>query len=312
MAITRSRLNVSHAVHQIFVLNELARLHLKGSLIMIDSNFYTARRGWAVAMIFVASVIAHTAVRAQTTYTLSGEFTSFRTWLDASSNPIPALLGGVPIVDSGQFAGTYNGAAFNWSQTISLPASSSSVDFTYDASKVGFVPLPNNFSFTAGADVTVNPGVPFTLGSISFTNGQWFYLAELGVHFTATPVGGGPVNEFYDTIQLVTNSPPGASTPFQQADYFYLAGHPELGSVRVFDAFSQPAGNPGSTGTVDFLAQIGSLDPVAFRATNPAAFVSGVVPEQSSWALLLLGFATMGAFAAKKSRRRAGECETGG
>lgn len=89
-------------------------------------------------------------------------------------------------------------------------------------------------------------------------------------------------------------------------------GHPELGSVRVFDAFSQPPGNPGSTGTVNFIGQIGSLDPVAFVASNRSAFVdrsitpalTSPVPEPSTWAMLVLGLAGVGMSATRRVARQ--------
>jgi PEP-CTERM motif len=264
---------------------------------MIDLSFFNARRRWAAAIIVAACAATPTLGRAQTTYALSGEFTSFRTWLPAST-AFPASVAGVALVDSGQFAGTYNGQSFNWSQKVLLPALTQSVDFTY----VAVPPNPsvyeaNNLSFTPSANVSVDPGVPFVLGSFSFTNGQWFYRAELGARFSATPTTGGPASTYDDTIVLLSNSPSPPYTPLEQADFFYLAAHPELGSVRVYDSFSQPPGNPGATGTADFIAKIGPLDAVAFEATNDAAFVSssilpdpvGVVPEPSTWATLTLG-----------------------
>jgi hypothetical protein len=284
---------------------------MKGSFIMINLSFFNARRSWAAAIIVIASATTHTLARADTTYTLSGEFTSFRTWMPTTS-ALPASVAGVALVDTGQFAGTYNGQTFNWSQKVVLTALTQSVDFTY----VAVPPNPsvyeaNNFSFTPAADVSVNTGVPFVIGSISFTNGQWFYRAELGARFSATPIAGGSANSFEDTIVLQSNSPSPPYTPREQADYFYLAGHPELGSVRVYDSFSQPPDNPGSTGTVNFIARIGSLDPVAFVATNPAAFVSSsigpdpisAVPEPSSWAMGLMGLAVL-AYRQQRSRQQ--------
>jgi hypothetical protein len=274
-------------------LNMLTRHHIKGILKMRTSNFIKARRTRLAAFALVSTVMAHTAGVAQTSYALDGMFTSFRTWIPTLS-PIPASVAGVALVDSGQFAGTYLGQSFNWSQTVLLPTQTQSVDFTY----VAVPPNPsvydaNNLSFTPAADVSVNPGESFVLGSISFTNGQWFYRAELGVNFSATPTAGGAANTFSDIIVLQSNSPPPPATPEEQADYFYLAGHPALGSVRVYDSFSQPPGNPGATGTVNFIAKIGSLDPVAFVATNSGAFVipsiTPAIPEPSTWALWLLG-----------------------
>jgi hypothetical protein len=282
---------------------------MKGSFIMIASRLFKFHRGWAAAMVFLASSLAHTVGQAETTYTLSGEFTSFRTWV-TTAYPSPASVGGIALVDSGQFAGTYLGQSFNWSQTVVLPPDTTTVDFTYVAVPPdSSVYSANNFSFAPGAEVSVDPGVPFTLGSISFTNGQWFYRTELGVHFSATSLADGTVNEFDDTLVLLSNSPTPPYTPQEQADYFYLAGHPELGSVRVFDSFSQPADNPGSTGTVDFIAQIGSLDPLAFRPTNSAAFVSdsltpnpsSVVPEPSTWTMVLIGLLVMATVAMRRT-----------
>jgi hypothetical protein len=93
-------------------------------------------------------------------------------------------------------------------------------------------------------------------------------------------------------IVLLSNSPSPPATPEEQADYFYLAGCPTLGRVKVYDSFSQPPDNPGAAGRVDPIAKIGSLgslNPVEPVATNDAAFVARYItpyiPESSTWAL---------------------------
>ncbi len=117
---------------------------------------------------------------------------------------------------------------------------------------------------------------------MTFTNGQYYYKAEIGVHFAATDEQTGAVNIYDDVVQITANSTSPIYNPvtqqyqydtYAEADFFTLAAHPEFGSVRVFDAYAQPPGNPGNSGTITFRAEIGSLDPLGFTNPTGGAFI---------------------------------------
>jgi hypothetical protein len=239
------------------------------------------------------------------TYSLSVSLTSFRSWLfpngpSGTQDKLPAIVNGATLVDSGEVAGTYEGATYDWSQTLALAPHTTTVDFGYDPS-VSPTRLENNISVAPLANATVTPGQNFNFAQISFTNGQYFEYAELGVTFTATPLGGGAPVSFSDTIEVesVSTDPIGYNgttpiyDPVAEADYFYLLHHTTLGSARVYDAFAQPATNPGFVGTITLVTKIGSLDPVAFVDPTGGAFlspsISPITPVPEPPVALLVG-----------------------
>lgn len=249
------------------------------------------------------------AANAATPYTLTGEFTTFRTWYDGA---LPATVNGIRLTDSGIYAGEAFGQAYTWSNTISLVGEVPTVEFVRDPQVVSptstVTSLPNVLDWVNGPSPVVDPGEEFVLGTLTFQNGQWNPIVELGVRFFADPSFGGVRSEWIDTLVLVSNSPPPPYTPEEQADYFYFTQSSALAGFRysVYDEFSQPPSNPGSTGTFDVIAKIGSLDAVRLNPTNAAALVTAPmapIPEPSAWALFMVGFA---AFVASVSRRRAG------
>jgi hypothetical protein len=263
----------------------------------------------AVCFVGVASSPAHAGVGSlgqSSTYDLTAEITSFRSWIIPNNTPHNATLGSTVLTDSGVTAGTYQGSQYDWSNTIQL--NTPSVAFGYDPAAIAGRRL-NGFSVLAGGPVTVAPGVSFDLATLSFTNGQWFYKADVGVHFVATDVATGATHVYDDIAEItsVSSSPVDVDStglpiydPYAEADYFTLLGHPEFGSVRVFEAIAQPPGNPGSTGSIEFVAKIGSLDPVGFTAPSGGAFLDSSitaglgdphgttsVPEPSSTAVFI-------------------------
>ena len=163
-------------------------------------------------------------------------------------------------------------------QTTVLPAGTSNIDYS---AGVGTV---NNFHFTPADDANVSRGDIFKLGSFTFTNGTWFVfrsddglslLNTIRLPFSLTTHSSTvELNNqvFNGTINLVVNA--NSDDPYVSADYFYVAERPDLGSVRVFEQFVQPPGNPGFTGTAEFYGQIGSLIPRSFSNPSGAAFLS--------------------------------------
>lgn len=257
------------------------------------------------------------------TYDLTAQILYFRSWIYPANAYLDAQANSAALVDSGQHAGSYQGSDYNWSQFVSVGGPS--VTFGYDPA-ISPNRLLNGFGVTAGSPVTVVPGQTFDLATLSFTNGQWFYKADVSVHFVATDRTTGKNNVFDGTFEItsVSSTPVRDSTgqlgfnPYAEADYVTLNGSSSFGSVRVFDKFAQPANNPGNVGTFQFTAKIGSLDPVGFASPTGGAFLdssvdsglsdphvpASAVPEPSTWAMLLIGFAGLG-FAKHRNTKRA-------
>jgi len=263
-------------------------------------------------------VLALPAARADT-YTLTAQVTYFRSWIDAGNASKNAMVNGIVLSDSGVSAGSYTGNSYNWSNAISFAPGTVSVDFGYDPAFFASRRM-NNFS-VAAAQASVTPApLPnsnFDLAKLTFTNGQWFFQAEVGVQFIAHDLNTGANNVYNDVVLISSNSTdPNPVThlfdPIPEADMFVLQGHPEFGSVRVFEAVAQPAGNPGVTGGGTLRAHIGSLDPVGYSSAYGAAFLDSsvtpipntpAVPEPATVAMLLAGLGVLGSQQRLRKRR---------
>lgn len=156
-----------------------------------------------------------------------------------------------------------------------------------------FGEMPSNmFRFDPVDNTEVDIGVPVFLGTFTFTNEIWFTSPAL-FDFTITASSELAElfdQEFSDTIELHTKSDQ-FETPEERADWFYIVGRPELGSVRVFDS-----DDGENTGSVDFWGIFGSLDLVEFRNPTGGAFLNAStnsdlaqVPEPSTMLLLGVG-----------------------
>lgn len=141
----------------------------------------------------------------------------------------------------------------------------------------------NVLRFTPAADVSPTPSVPFILGTLSFDNQSWFssepqvdfgtgllYAASV-FRFSASVDGVSGANWLDDLVYISTR---GAATP----DRIYFAGHPGMGT------FLAPEGVSSS---VEILAVLGSLDPLAFVNPQNGAIIVAI-PEPSTTLLLLL------------------------
>jgi hypothetical protein len=259
------------------------------------------------------------------TYDLTAEILYFRSWIDPG-NSLQATANSTVLTNSSFDGGAYQGAVYNWSNQVWVGGSS--VTFAYDPAIIPNRRV-NSFDVSAGSPVTVVPGQTFDLATVTFTNGSWFYKADVSVQFVATDRTTGKNNVFYAdfVITSVASTPVGADSsglpvfePYAEADYFTLAGYPAFGSVRVFETIAQPPGNPGNVGSVQFTAKIGSLDPVGFASPTGGAFLDSSIdpgladphanvpaaPEPSTWAMLLIGFAGLSFARYRKSRAAAG------
>jgi hypothetical protein len=159
----------------------------------------------------------------------------------------------------------------------------------------------NVLRFTPAAAIVPVPLVPFIFGTLSFDNHSWFssepqvdfgtgpLYAVSVFHFDAA-VSGLPGAEWIDDLVYISTR--GAGTN----DRFYFAGHPGMGT------FVAPEGVISS---VDILAQIGSLDPIAF--VNPqggASIIPAAVPEPST--LLLMAIAVLTLLAGLRAAKTSG------
>jgi hypothetical protein len=259
--------------------------------------------------IMAASLLLLSAQAVADTFTLTAEVSYFRSWIDAGNANANAMVNGIVLTDSGLSAGSYQGSGYNWSNVVNLAPGTASIDFGYDITILDWRRM-NNFSVAvAQASVTPAPlaNSNFDLAHLSFTNGQWFFHAEVGVQFIAHDVDTGADYVYQDVVLITSNnSSPDPIThlfdPLLEADMFVLQDHPEFGSVRVYEAVAQPTGNPGVTGGGTLQAHIGSLDPVGYSSAYGAAFLdssvtpipsTSAVPEPASVAMLIAGLGVL-------------------
>lgn len=185
---------------------------------------------------------------------------------------------------------------------VNTAISGSSVVFRYDTAKFP-TNAPNSFSFVGAQSEVAGPGISFLLGTLTFTNGQFYPLAF--VDFTLTTHSTNPAlnnHGLSGRIRLDTNSTVSLQ-PEAEADYFTLqdaAGRTlsSLGSVRVYDSFACPAGTPAgqtcNVGSVDLYGHINSLDLERFANATGGAFINAsttgsLVPEPSTGLLWAAG-----------------------
>jgi PEP-CTERM motif len=205
------------------------------------------------------------------------------------------------------------------SDPVNFAAGTTHVDFNYDLTVTPF--LVNSFDYIAGPPASgVNVGDIFRWGTIRFTNGQWWEQADLAFrltsHSTDDPALDGHVLD--GTLRLISVSTiptfidPGADAR-AEADYFFMLERPDLESMRVYDKFRQPPGNPGFSGDFAIDGKIGSLIPTGFVALNGAGFtdpsvqpgLSGSsVPEPGTSTLLGIGLLAAGGIVRKRSAGR--------
>ena len=222
------------------------------------------------------------------TYDLSANITSFRSWIDPGNVSRNVSVNGTVLTDSGTSGGMDGGVAYDWSNTVNLATGTQAISFGYDQT-ISPTFRENAFSVApASSTVVTTPGVNFDLASLSFTNGQFFKEAEVGLTFTAHEEQTGADFTFTDTALITSTSSPYIANPTTvcpdsatnprhfdptaEADYFSLENNPGFGSIRVYEAVAQPCNNPGVTGGGVLSAHIGSLDPVGFSSVFGAAY----------------------------------------
>lgn len=186
--------------------------------------------------------------------------------------------------------------------------------------------IPNAIGFTPASFDDIAVGEEFVLGTIAFTNGQWFsgdvangFVVPAYFNFTLTTSSATP--EFNQTIsgrfvvttnQVIPQDCSSAGGQQDQADFVSVestANVGSLGSLRVFDQFCKAA-SATNFGTIDLIGRFGSLELVGLRDPGGSGFFVpgtgtgpiGGVPEPASWAMLIAGFGLIGA----ATRRRRG------
>jgi len=174
--------------------------------------------------------------------------------------------------------------------------------------------LPNDLTF-AGTAFASPFETPFTIGTLSYFNGTTFQGTEPGavdLAVTITFTAPNSLGAVLSTFTLSLNSTPNNGTPDQNADFIFF---PSSFSTNVFDiggtsyrvkllGFDHIVGDgflasnsnelhvrEGSRATADLLAQVTSQAPA--------------VPEPSTWAMMLLGFASIGFMAYRQESKPA-------
>lgn len=156
--------------------------------------------------------------------------------------------------------------------------------------------VENLISFTPGPAVDVTVGDEFLLGTFAFLNGEWWaaspiheFALEMVTHSSVTEL-----NEQVFSDTLVLNITPNGGPPENMADFFFFAGRPDLGSIRVLEIFSGD-----NYGTVDLYGKIGSLIPTRFSnptggvfldpSVDPFPIPTAAVPEPSTLGMGVAG-----------------------
>jgi hypothetical protein len=159
----------------------------------------------------------------------------------------------------------------------------------------------------------VNPGNPFELGTLTFTNGLWTADANFGFSIVAYDLSHSTSHRFDGLIQMALT--PNTGTPQQNADFIYItdpAGNPvvspltlkALPSIRAYELADSPNGS--NSVTVDLFGKFGSLDLTSIENATGGGFIDvsltsepggppSQVPEPATFALLGCGVLALAA-----------------
>jgi hypothetical protein len=230
--------------------------------------------------------------------TVDATFTSFTSWMFDPSVRLD-YVNGVQLTSSGVVVGNNGAIDYFQSNPVIFSGAVSALDFTYDPS-LSFHPLPNALEFFPNSADAV-AGEDFTWGTVRFTNGQWFPEADIGVRLTSHSTDAALDGHVMSGVLHLTTVESTTGDPYDEADYLYLVGRPDLGSIRVFDLLFQPPGDPGNVGNFDLRGHIGSLIPTEWVSVGPGGFTNpsvvpqlSAVPAPATLGLIAVGLAGLG------------------
>lgn len=176
----------------------------------------------------------------------------------------------------------------------------------------------NRVSFTPGDsyDVTTLPSGRFKFGTLTYTNGSWASVTDalvaLSYELTFT-TGDATLDARYDFEYsgslVVAATPNNAPTRESRADYVYLAGEEQLGSLRAYELGDVNYVAGANTVSVDIYGNLASVHFTDFANVRGGGFVNAsvtdslaAVPEPGTLSLALAAVAA--SFAARSARRR--------
>jgi len=207
-------------------------------------------------------------------------------WVRVNGNDVQNNLPNVPISPTD---GVRRGQ-------IDLSKGTTSVSWQYKIPDA--VPFTANLISFQGATFNgIAVGQAFKLGTFTVTNGVWFESADADLTVTtSSDQRAFNGKSFSDTLRYVVTTNRSSNTPDQNADYVYFVNRPELGEIRVYEAFDSPTGS--NTGSIELWGKIGSLTPLEFRNAQGGVFAKSFaqpVPEPSTWAMTVIGLLAVGA-----------------
>lgn len=149
----------------------------------------------------------------------------------------------------------------------------------------------NLLMFTPAPAQNAAQGQEILIGTFTLRNGSWFGGLGEGdglFSFTAITSSADPTlsgHTFSDSIRYRITQSAAGNTPEQNADYFWFDGRPDLGSMSVYEQFDSPIGS--NIGSINLYGRIGSLIPTRLGDAQGGVFVGAVVPEPSTYALVV-------------------------
>lgn len=280
--------------------------------------------------LLAALTLAAAAINANATpVSVTADFSLFT--VDVLSSPTPPITVGEIVTGMNERGLSVNGHSIDICDTdpscsgifntgVAIGLTGSSVSFGYDFAD--YLHENNAFSFVGNTEDVAGTGSQnqFKLGTITFTNGGFFYFWRAHLDFTLTTHSSNANldNHTFSGSILLDVKVSNTRDPIENADYFTVQDSQgniltDLGSVRVYDNGICPVGDPSApncnTGSVDLFGHINSLHLDLFANPTGGAFVNSStdpnlnsVPEPNTLLLSCLGLVGFGV--ARRYRNR--------